>query len=194
MISKQNGETPLEDYSGLLVTVHSRAQLNALEFENINKAMTKYLLGPLSEKKTPFTYEWFIKIHTEMFGDVWKWAGQIRKTNKSIGIDKLQIQQALKTLEKDYHYWLSSSMKQIELCARLHHRLVWIHPFENGNGRWARLITNIHLKKHRLLLIQWPEKKLLDVSNIRKKYLKALRDADNGNFSSLISLQKSLSK
>lgn len=83
-------------------------------------------------------------------------------------------------------------MNTNEITARLHHRLVWIHPFENGNGRWARLITNVHLKKHDLPLIEWPEKSLLEASNVRQKYLGALRDADHHHFESLILFHKSL--
>ncbi|MBI4208541.1 MAG: mobile mystery protein B [Deltaproteobacteria bacterium] len=188
------GKTPLDDTSGLLVEVHSREQLNALEFANVNKAITKYLLRHPTEKMAPFHYSWFLQTHREMFREVWNWAGQIRKSNKTIGIDKSQIPEALKMLEKDYHYWIASKMAMDEITARLHHRLVWIHPFENGNGRWARLITNIHLRKNELPLIQWPEKSLMDTSVVRQKYLKVLREADHQNFRPLMDLHRSLQK
>jgi Fic-DOC domain mobile mystery protein B len=189
MMNDADGKTPLVDLSGLLVEVETREQLNALEFQNINQAIQKYLLRRATDRTAPFTYEWFLKVHREMFGKVWSWAGQIRRSNKNIGIDKMQIMEALKALEKDYHHWISL-ISHDELVARLHHRLVWIHPFENGNGRWARLITNIHLKKYGLPLIVWPEERLVGSTDVRKEYLKAIREADHHNFKPLISLQK----
>lgn len=186
------GKTPLDDVSGLRADVQTREQLNAVEFENINRAITKYLGGRISSRRTAFTYDWFLQVHRDMFGRVWSWAGIIRGSNKSIGIDKIKIREALKTLEMDCQFWITSGMDLEEAAARLHHRLVWIHPFENGNGRWARLITNIYLKNRGLPLIEWPEAQLLIKTDIRKDYLAALHEADQHNFASLIALQKRL--
>lgn len=188
----EEGKTPLTDYGGLLVDARTRDELNALEFCNVGKAHEKYLLRRPSTNKAPFTYEWFLKVHREMYEDVWAWAGKIRKSNKNIGIEKSQIRETLKALEKNYHVWIESKMDPNEVAARLHHHLVWIHPFENGNGRWARLITNIYLKQNNLPLIVWPEKELLEQDNVRKRYLEALRKADEQNLKPLIALQKTL--
>ena len=188
----EDGKTPLSDLSGLIVDVHTRDELNAREFVNISKVHAKYLLRRPSEKKAPFTYPWFLKIHREMYEDVWAWAGEIRKSNKNIGVDKSQIRETLKALEKDYHAWIQSKMAPDEVAVRLHHRLVWIHPFENGNGRWARLITNIYLRQNDLPLILWPEKEFLEQGNVRKQYLDALRKADEHNLVPLTALQKTL--
>jgi cell filamentation protein len=38
---------------------------------------------------------------------------------------------------------LPSTDQVAELLAYAHHRLVAIHPFTNGNGRTARLFTNL---------------------------------------------------
>lgn len=190
--SPEDGKTPLTDFEGLLADVHTRDALNTLEFLNVSKAYEKYLLRRPSKKKASFIYDWFLKVHREMYEDVWAWAGTIRKSNKNIGVDKSQICETLKALEKDYPIWIGSKMDPNEVAARLHHRLVWIHPFENGNGRWARLITNIYLKQIDLPLIVWPEKKLLEQGNVRKQYLDALHKADEHDFKPLIALQKTL--
>jgi Fic family protein len=81
-------------------------------------------------------------------------------------------------------------MDTIEISARLHHRLVYIHPFNNGNGRWARFIVNLFLKEHLDSYIIFPEDELLLTTAIRKTYIKALQEADNLNYGPLIDLQK----
>lgn len=187
-----SGKTPLNDYSGLRIALTNKGELDAAEFDNISEATKKYLGAIPSKSRAPFTYEWFLKLHKEMLAQVWAWAGQIRKTNKNIGIDKRKVPEAIKLLEQDYHAWLSAVMDNDELSARLHHRLVWIHPFENGNGRWARLIVNVHQRQHGLPLIRWPNQAILDQTNVRHDYLQALQNADSGDFAPLIALQKRL--
>ncbi len=189
-----DGKTRLEDYSGLKIDLQTRQECDLVEFENIIRASRKYLLGRVSPKKAPFTYDWFLQVHCEMLGDVWDWAGTIRDSNLNIGIDKTQIREELRKLADDYAYWTTptSDIDPEEICARLHHRLVWVHPFKNGNGRWARLITNIHRRKSNLPLYQWPEKALLEQSNFRNRYLQALKAADDQNFGPLMKIHQEL--
>jgi Fic family protein len=66
----------------------------------------------------------------------------------------------------------------VSLVAYLHHRFVWIHPFFDGNGRTARLITNMVLMKY-----GFPPSIIL--KNDRKKYYAALNKANNGNYEKL---------
>ena len=79
-------------------------------------------------------------------------------------------------------------MSLLEQATRLHYRAVWIHPFSNGNGRWARLLANIWLRRHEASLILWPEESVGQESLIRNDYLKALKDADKGDFGPLLAL------
>lgn len=85
-------------------------------------------------------------------------------------------------------------MEVDEIAARIHHRLVQIHPFLNGNGRWARLITNIYLKKQLHRTLQWPEETLQEDSPFRKKYIAALKKADDGNYQALQKIHRDYSK
>lgn len=70
-------------------------------------------------------------------------------------------------------------------------RLVFIHPFENGNGRFSRLIAD------RCLLIwgcpypKWPSS-ISSNGAIRKKYISCLQEADRGDYDSLVFLMKEL--
>lgn len=182
------GATPLtpEELDDLLPKhIKTRNELNDAEFINISEASKKYLL---SKKKFLFSVGNLYKVHKEMFNDVWKWAGKRRKTNKNIGVGKENIDIELKKLIDDFDYWLKHGMETVEISARLHHRLVQIHPFNNGNGRWARFIVNLFLKDYLNSYLDFPEDELILTTAIRKTYIKALQKADDLNFQSLIKL------
>ena len=78
----------------------------------------------------------------------------------------------------------------IEISARSHHRLVYIHPFNNGNGRWARLAINLFLKNQSNLILKFPENDLILSNEIRDAYIEALNFADQNNFSKMINFHK----
>jgi len=70
-----------------------------------------------------------------MLGETWQWAGAFRTTNKNIGVDWHQITVSLKMLVDDVVFQIANnSYPADEIAVRFHHRLVWIHPFPNGNG------------------------------------------------------------
>ncbi len=124
-----------------------------------------------------------------MFGDVWRWAGEFRTTNVSIGVDKHHIQMQLLQLLNDLHAWPEMKMDWVEQAARLHHRAVLIHPFINGNGRWARMLSNLWLRRHRRPVIMWPVTDQPE-SPIRQDYLAALKKADGMEYEPLIALHR----
>jgi Fic-DOC domain mobile mystery protein B len=151
------GETPI-DVSGLKRKgLSTRAELNRAEAENIRKVVVKYLAAKPSRRSAPFTLTWAKRLHKEMFGDVWKWAGDFRQENLNLAPDWHQIPMQVQALLDDLVCWQEQGDSLLEQAARLHHRAVWIHPFSNGNGRWARMLANIWLKRHGNSIIEWPE-------------------------------------
>jgi Fic family protein len=72
-------------------------------------------------------------------------------------------------------------LNDIELAAIFHHKLVWIHPFFDGNGRTVRLSMN-------LLLMRCGFPPAIILKNDRKKYYEALNQANNGNYQKLMLL------
>jgi Fic-DOC domain mobile mystery protein B len=118
-----------------------------------------------------------------MFGAVWSWAGTYRTTELTIGIPAYRIREEIAKLCDDRSFWdQQRSMPVLERAVRLHARLAWIHPFRNGNGRHARLITDIYLRSHHQPLPQWPHSELMSEGTPRIDYLAAMRKADDGNF------------
>jgi Fic-DOC domain mobile mystery protein B len=186
------GETLIDDVSELKVKgITLRRELNGYEAKNVLKAFTKYLSRKPSRRLAPFDLGWLRKLHKEMFGDVWGWAGRIRTTRLNIGIDPRQVEPALFDMVESFKVQrLSESYTLLDQAVWLHHRAVQIHPFTNGNGRWARLLSNIWLKQHDGGIVAWPEDTVGEVSTVRDEYLAAIRKADRLDFGPLTELHR----
>ena len=190
------GATPLDldELEGLKIKhITTREELNRFEQDNINEAL-QWLD---TRRKRDVLTERFIKmLHQRMFGKVWRWAGSFRQSGKNVGVDWPQIPVSLHTLLQDVRYWVEQKIYPAdEIAVRFHHKLVWIHLFPNGNGRHARLMTDVLLKD---VLKQKPftwDVKNIDVGNEgRNIYLNALRQADNHDCSMLLKFVRSGSK
>ncbi|MBY0407269.1 MAG: mobile mystery protein B [Rickettsiales bacterium] len=184
------GATPIDDASGLKLKIVTIEALYVAEAENIAKAVLKYLAGKPSRRSAAFTVDWITRLHKEMYGHVWTWAGQVRTSgNPNIGVPAYLIQEELRKMVDDLHYWEKTGMDLVEQAVRLHHRAVWIHPFPNGNGRWSRMLSDIWLKQHGKHLPIWPAEMNRE-SPIRSDYIRAVKEADRGNFEPLLILQR----
>lgn len=190
------GATPLDpdELKGLIPEyITTQGELNILERDNIIEATD------WANRKKHFDVlnsTFCFDLHKRMFGRVWKWAGKVRTSNKNIGVSKEQIYTQLKLLHDDTTYWIDNKTFGFdEVAARFHHRLVWIHVFVNGNGRHARLMTNILLRSHGHGPFTWgntTSQELLDTENtVRRKYIASLRAADQGDFEPLLNFIKS---
>ncbi len=187
------GATPLEpeEMEDLKIGhITTREELNRFEQDNINEALQWLEI----RRKSDVLTEKFIKtLHQKMFGKVWRWAGTFRRSGKNIGVDWMQIPVQLHTLLQDVRYWMDhKTYPSDEIAVRFHHKMVWIHLFPNGNGRHARLMTDIILKD---VLKQKPftwNVKSIDVEDkVRTFYLKALRAADQGDYTMLLEFVRS---
>ena len=186
--------TPLDDISGLKLSknrVYSLKEIYVKEAENIANATLKYLSASPSKKEAPFSYVWLLTLHEEMFGDVWEWAGKLRQCELSIGIKAYLVSTELKKLVDDIEFWdKNRTFDSIETAARIHHRAVQIHPFQNGNGRWSRMLANIYLRQNGLMPVRWQEDLLAKENPNRDNYIRALKEADDGNYQRLIEMHK----
>src|SRR6266404_3333981 len=155
-----------DDTEGLLQTqlTNKRAR-DIAELEAIGSAYQKYIFRPRGKavKADWLSPEFIRKIHADMFGSIWDWGGKFRTKNLNLGIEWHLIPEQVHLLCGDFKYWnsSSSSMDVIEIAARLQNRLTRIHPFRNGNGRHARLVTDIFFDSKGQRLPTWPEVQLV---------------------------------
>lgn len=163
---------------------------NQVEAENITLAAAKYLVGHLTDKVALFTFDWSFKLHEEMFGNVWKWAGKARMCDLNLGCPFYGVEAQVLDLAKTIPYWGKNPNQFIEDAALLHYRAVKIHPFLNGNGRWSLMLANIWLRKHGAKPIVWPEQLIGEVSPVRNEYLEAIQATDRNEYRLLNELHR----
>lgn len=186
------GATPLdgEELEGLLPThLVSRGQLNEWEQRNIESAL---LWLNRQRRPRPLEEAWLRRLHREMFGQSWRWAGQYRSSDKSIGADWRQIRLQVPALLGDIAYQVDHRVEPVDQIAiRFHHRLVSIHPFPNGNGRHARLIADVLIEQLGAPRFSWGgSSSLVEASSLRQRYIAALQLADRGDISALLAFAR----
>jgi Fic-DOC domain mobile mystery protein B len=189
------GQTPLDEdeKDGLLIpTIATRGELDEFEQQNIELAVQWSLMRNF--KQADILSETFVRaVHRRMFKDIWAWAGEFRKTNKNIGVDKWLIPMELKNLLDDVIYWIEhNTYPSDEIAVRFKHRLVSIHCFPNGNGRHIRLMADIIIAKiFKRPIFSWGASTLFGEGDSRAAYLKALKAADIGDYSLLLAFARS---
>jgi Fic-DOC domain mobile mystery protein B len=192
LFAADDSSTPLtdEEQEGLIPTwITVRSELNAAERKGILET-ERWVFA--RKHKEILTEAYIRKVHKRMFKDVWSWAGVFRKSSRNIGVDHWQITTELRTLLENTQYWIEHQTYPVdEIAARFHHKLVWIHPFPNGNGRLSRTMTDILLVYLQNRRFTWGQQSLVEVSETRRTYIQALRDADAGRMDSLLRFVRS---
>lgn len=190
-VTYSNGATPIDpDELKDLVPdyISTMAELNQVEQANIADG---FVWAGKQHNEELLTVTFILKLHEKMFNQVWKWAGKMRKSNKNIGVMKEHIMNDLGQLIGDTQFWIEhKTFSNDEIAARFHHRMVQIHVFSNGNGRHARLTTDLLLEKCGEPKFTWGTNGTytpLEVEGkARTEYINALKLADQGDFSQLI--------
>lgn len=191
------GATPIDpdEAEGLLHThVSTPSELDELEEANIQSGLEWALDRAVLGRRTVdvLTEEFIYALHKRMFGSVWSWAGQVRKTDKNIGVDKFLVRSEVRKLVEDARYWREHEVfNPDELAVRFHHRLVWVHPFPNGNGRHARLMADLLVQQAGRPAFSWGGASLVRTSELRRTYINGLRSADGGDMDPLVAFARS---
>jgi Fic-DOC domain mobile mystery protein B len=181
------GATPLSpDEIHNLIPRHLTKQHQLDEWEQYNIARAE-VWAKKRKIINILSIDFIKKLHSKMFCDTWVWAGKFRQRQTNIGINSVYITQELKILIDDVIFWQDNSTFPIrEIALRLHHRLVFIHPFPNGNGRFSRLFADLYLFSQNEPRFSWGSNNLIQDSPLRDRYLQALRSADNSDYTALI--------
>lgn len=194
LFQEPDDATPLDpvEREGLLQTwITTRADLNIAEQENIVKGAV-WARRRRSSPNQILTEDFARTLHARMFGDVWKWAGKYRQTERNIGVSAARIPVEMPMMLDDILYWVKNkTFPHDEIAIRLHHRLVAIHPFPNGNGRHARLIADFLVQRLGAEAFTWGGGSLADVGELRTTYISALRKADEHTIEPLVAFARS---
>ena len=180
--------TPDETRDLIPAHIAYRRELNDAEQENITRAQA----WALNRRRDPLSEEFIKQLHRRMLGDVWRWAGKFRTTERNLRTPFYEIPVALRQLLDDAKAWIElQTYPPDEIAVRFHHRLVRIHAFPNGNGRHARLMADLLVMRLGGERFSWGHESLRDPSAVRQRYIAALQAADNRELGPLLAFARS---
>jgi Fic-DOC domain mobile mystery protein B len=191
LFEADDSATPLapEERNGLIPPhVTLRSELNELEQLNILEADQ----WAFQRKRNVLDEPFLRGLHRRMFNHVWRWAGQYRETERNFGVPHYRIVPDIVQIIDDAKYWIEhQSFPPDEIAARYHHRLVVVHPFANGNGRWSRLASDLLAVQLGRPRFTWGSSNLQPVGELRRRYIDALHAADGHDMEPLIAFARS---
>ncbi|MGA3190130.1 MAG: mobile mystery protein B [Bryobacteraceae bacterium] len=165
-----------------------RSELNQAEQENIARAQD----WALKSRRDLLSERFVMDLHKQMLGDVWRWAGKLRTSERNLGIPFYEIPMALRQLLDEAKAWIGyKSYPPDEIAVRFHHRLVQIHPFPNGNGRHSRLMADLLVMRLGRERFSWGSANLQAGGDLRERYISALKAADNHDIGPLLVFARS---
>lgn len=180
--------TPAERNDLIPTHVTLRGELNELEQQNIAQADS----WAFARNRHVLDETFLRGLHRRMFSKVWRWAGEYRTTERNLGVAAYRVQPELRQAIDDTRYWIEhQSFASDELAVRFHHRLVFVHPFPNGNGRWSRLAADLLIVRQGSSRFTWGRASLQAASDLRHDYIAALHAADNHDLAPLIAFARS---
>jgi Fic family protein len=196
-MAKRIGET---SYKETAFGIIPRSKLIPLEIEGITKAWD-FVLKKSAKNKLPLTTNFIKKIHQVSFGWIFPdLGGKYRNIDVTVSMYTppkfYLVPQEMDNFTKDLQVRIRHLPKidnkkfldeLVSFLAWAHHKFLWIHPFQDYNGRIGRLLINIILLNLNLPPIELK----VETTTGRKNYVKALQLADNHNHTKLESIFKS---
>lgn len=196
-MSKKKNSTKPKDATSFRETkfgIIPRSKLVKLEAEGVKRGLK--FIKSLSKKDFLISSELILNIHKKCFGWIFpKWAGKFRKIEVEISGYQPPSFYKVPVLIKQFCDDLNERLKHIPpkmeadkylkevvyLTAWAQHRFVWIHPFNDYNGRIARLLTELIFLKLGLPLLEIK----VETKRDRENYIKAMHLADKQDYSLL---------
>jgi Fic-DOC domain mobile mystery protein B len=190
LASDRVGTNPVteEERSRLLPSLSTRAQLDEVERLGVHAARVWAMRATVLARADLFSEGFVRELHRRMFGRIWRGAGQYRTTPRDPGWEAHRIPEGVRMYLDDAEGWLRFSTYPLhEAAVRLHHRLVSMHPWSNGNGRHARLMADIIVAAHGEKPLTWGSRPgAADRGSARERYLDAIRSANAGDMGPLL--------
>jgi Fic-DOC domain mobile mystery protein B len=194
VVEPGNTELTAEEKLELIPSLSTRAELNEFERENFNAARVWAMRRHTLDRSDLLTDAFSRELHKRMFNHVWRWSGKYRATVKNLGWEFPRITEGVRNAFDDARAWAEFSTYPIdEAAVRLHHRLVSIHPWPNGNGRRSLLIADVMIAAHGSLPLTWGARGNLAGNELRRQYITALKQADAGLMAPLVEFARSSS-
>ncbi len=186
-----DANTPLtrEEREALIPSyITLRHELNEAELINIGAAQ-RWADG---RRRDVLDRDFLSELHQRMFGEVWRWAGQYRTTARNIGVEAYRIPMDVQQAIDDARHWVEhATYPPDEIAIRFSHRLVAVHPFPNGNGRFSRLVGDLLARQLGEPPYTWGRERLINAGETRARYVEALRAADNHDIGPLLLFARS---
>lgn len=204
---------PFDQLKGLMLPITQLGQLNEVEANNLRSAARDWLI--LSKRPTFdkfLTVDYAMQLHGYCFGTVWDWAGKSRNVQTNIGVPVMRISIDLRQLMDNIRYRIHLFDNQSNdgdepvlsrnleitnravwaenLAIEFAYKLIWIHPFNNGNGRWSRFYTDQFCDLLKISRFSWG-KSIPTIPARRNEMITSLRIADqSGDLSAFLSWAK----
>jgi len=159
------------------ITISGKSLREHLDIINQKEAI--FWIEEFIKKKSRIKESDIIELHRLVLKGISNyWAGKYKTSQNRILGSKLKTTPAYKVGSEmsslAYSVENNKEFNTIELAAYIHHELVKIHPFVDGNGRTARLLMN-------LILMREGYPPIVIMNRERKKYFDALEKAHFGN-------------
>ncbi|MDB6170119.1 MAG: mobile mystery protein [Verrucomicrobia bacterium] len=186
-------ELSAEEKRELIPSLTTRAELNEVERLKIHAARIWAMSARSLHRADLVSDRFGRELHARMFKQVWHWAGQYRKSEKNLGWEVHRLNEGVRNAFDDAQVWLQHGTYPLEESAvRLHHRLVAIHPWPNGNGRHARLVADVVVAAHRGVELTWgAASERVSPDDLRRSYIAAIHQADRGHMGPLLEFARS---
>ena len=109
-----SGQTPLdeEECDGLKIsTISTKGELDEFEQKNIEQAV-QWTIGRKIKIDSLLSEKFIRSLHQRMYGEVWKWTGVFRKSEKNIGVESWKISTDIRILLDDVKFWIKNEINK----------------------------------------------------------------------------------
>ena len=165
--------------------INSPQEMDAAEARALERTMA-VLVGQYDEKHR-FTAADLRAIHKSWLGEIYEWAGDYRQVNVSKGdflfATAARVPALMEQFERDVlarHAPCNFSEREevVRALAETHVELVLIHPFREGNGRLARILSTLMALQAGLPLLDFG----LIAGEQKEKYFAAVQAGLDKNY------------